>query len=133
MGTTSHKVIIERGVWERDEKNKDVPCWNHVEKTKTQSWNIQEEDNKKDILSWKTYRNDKYNYEIKFPEEYSTLEWANAEKNEIIPVKWNSQNIYIANKPEMFLCCMTTSLSIKVLDTYEEDMEAWINNKIENR
>ncbi len=96
----------------------------------TQSWNIKEETKKVDTSSWNTYQNNKYNYQIKFPEEYSTLEWGNAEKNEIIPVNENSDKIYISNKPWMFLCCEPIYLSIETLDEYKKDLEAWIQQYI---
>ncbi len=79
----------------------------------------------------KVYRNEKYNYQISYPETYSIFQGLKQESEETIPVDTESKKIYITNNPSMFFCCEPVYLSIEVLNESisENNFEKWVDDK----
>lgn len=83
------------------------------------------------VDNWKTYRNEKYNYEINYPETYSIFQGLKQESEETIPIDTKSEKIYITDNPSMFFCCEPVYLSIEILNGLisEDNFEKWVNDK----
>ncbi len=78
--------------------------------------------------NWKTYNNDKYGFEIKYPSGYSIFSGVNQEMRKTIPADPQSTKIIITEKPDLFFDSEPTYLSVELLGTYVTDFEKWIND-----
>lgn len=82
-----------------------------------------------ETANWTIYKNDKYGFEIKYPNGYSLFQGTDQIKAKVIPADLNSQKVFITDKPEMFFCCEPNYISIEILDTYITDLEKYLSDQ----
>lgn len=83
------------------------------------------------ISDWKTYRNEEYGFEIKYPTTYSIFQDTDQIREKVIPVTKNSSNVYLTPTEgvKFFFCCEPGYLQVKPLDTYQGDLSVWVANE----
>lgn len=73
---------------------------------------LDSDDRVPDISNWKIYQNEKYGFEIKYPEGHTL--YSSLEQDRLIPVTISSDSVAISVDETQAICCESTSLVIQV-------------------
>lgn len=75
---------------------------------------IEEKENP--IYSWLTYKNEKYQFRFKYPEDHTAYESTDQKKPALIPANPNSDYVAIAEREGMLFCCEAVKLEISTVN-----------------
>lgn len=81
-----------------------------------------------DTSNWKTYRNEKYAYSIRYPSNFTIFTTINQKAEIVVLPTANSSMVSITNNKALLFCCEPLLIRIRVFDTEVANLETWINS-----
>jgi len=69
-----------------------------------------------EFADWETYRNEKYGYEVRYPEEWTIFSALKQKEPDVVLPNSDSSVVKLTDKKEMLFCCEALQTSFKVIE-----------------